>query len=343
MKVTAKDVAQRAQVSTATVSMVFRNRPGISEPVRAKVRAAAEELGFSYEGAAAPVHKSRIIQFIIYKRHGKVVSDTPFFEHLTKGVADEVNALGYQLSITYFYGTESAQEQLRSIQTLKCMGIILLTTEMHSADLNVFESLNVPIVLLDNWFPNKRYNTVVIDNQRGAWYAAHYLIQHGHVRLGYLKSSVEIRNFSERWDGYLHALSALKDPHNDSAQRIVRVGTTLEAAFEDMSAYLAADPVLPTAFFADNDIIAAGCMRALLKAGYRVPEEISVIGFDDMPICQMLEPKLTTMAVPKERMGALAVQRLDQLIRGQTDGEIIRISVFPEIIVRDSVLDLNRK
>lgn len=342
MSVTAKDVAQRVGVSAATVSMVFRKKPGVSSAVRTRVLEAAQELGYEYVDSGAS-HRSSIIQLIIYKRHGKVVSDTPFFEHLTKGVSDEVRALGYQLTITYFYGTESVSEQLRSITSAQCAGIILLTTEMHSADMAAFESLSVPIVLLDNWFPNKRYDAVVIDNQRGAWRAVHYLIKCGHTRLGYLNSKVDIRNFTERRDGYLSAVSSLRELGNNSAQRIVRVGTTLESAFEDMSAYLAADPVLPTAFFADNDIIAAGCMRALLKAGYRVPDEISIIGFDDMPLCQMLEPKLSTMAVPKESMGALAVERLDKRIRGETGGEIVRLSVFPEIISRESVLDLHAK
>ena len=342
MGVTGKDVAQYVGVSAATVSMVFRNKPGVSSEVRGRVLAAAQALGYEYTGTAG-TRQAGVIQLIIYKRHGKVVSDTPFFEHLTKGVADEVHRLGFQLSITYFYGTESAAEQLRGIKSTKCAGIILLATEMHTDDLAIFESLNVPIVLLDNWFPSKRYDAVVIDNRRGAMYATQYLIKCGHTRLGYLHSKVGIRNFLERREGYLGAVGSIKKPGNDSAQRIVRVGTTIESAFEDMSAYLAIDPVLPTAFFADNDIIAAGCIRALLKAGYRVPEEISVIGFDDMPICQLIEPQLTTMAVPKESMGALAVERLEKCIRGKTGGEVIRTCVFPEIVCRMSVLDLLQK
>lgn len=340
MRVTAKDVARHVGVSAATVSLVFRNKPGVSSEVRSKVLSAAQELGFEYVGAVGN-RQSSVIQLIIYKRHGKVVSDTPFFENLTKGVADEVHRVGCQLSITYFYGTESTTEQLRGIKSTKCAGIILLATEMHTADLAVFEALNVPIVLLDNWFPSKHFDAVVIDNRRGAQYATQYLVQCGHTRIGYLHSKVDIRNFLERREGYLSALNTIKKPEADSAQRIIRVGTTIDSAFEDMSAYLAIDPVLPTAFFADNDIIAAGCVRALLKAGYRVPEEISVIGFDDMPICQLLEPQLTTMAVPNERMGALAVEKLNKYISETAGGEIIRICVLPEIVPRDSVLDLS--
>lgn len=342
MKVTARAVAQRLGLSPATVSMVFRGKPGISAPVREKVLAAARDMGFQYGGAKAPP-RANTIQLVFYKRHGKVVADTPFFEQLTAGVAQAVQALGYQLTISYFYGAENIAEQLRSLESARCAGIILLTTEMHTADLAPFDALDIPLVLLDNWFPTKRYDAVVIDNQRGALLATRYLIERGHTRLGYLHSKVDIRNFVERRDGYLSAVRAMKDPANSSAQRIIRVGTTIESAYEDMTAYLATDPVLPTAFFADNDNIAIGCMRALARAGSLVPQEVSVIGFDDMPICQTAEPPLTTIAVPKKRMGALAAERLDKLIRGETGGEVIRLAVLPEIIRRASVADLRRK
>ncbi|MDD4849291.1 MAG: LacI family DNA-binding transcriptional regulator [Gemmiger sp.] len=335
MSATAKDIARLLGVSPATVSLVFRNKPGVSDAVREKVIATAQEVGFEYSAIPGQRH-SNTIQFIIYKRHGKVVSSTSFFDRLTQGVSDKVHQLGYQLSIAYFYGTENSSEQLRTIASSKCAGIILLATEMKSSDMEPFQNLHVPVVLLDNWFPNKRYDAVVIDNTYAAWRAVHHLIRSGHTRIGYLHSKVEIRNFRERRDGYLNAVNALKDADNDSSKRIISLGTTTESAFEDMMAYLATNPVLPTAFFADNDIIALGCMRALLKSGYCVPEEVSMIGFDDMPICQMIDPQLTTMAVPNDRMGALAVERLDKRIRGKT-AEIVRIAVFPEIVKRASV------
>lgn len=336
MRVTAKEVARQAGVSASTVSLVFQNKGSIRPEVRQKVFAAAAAIGYRPGGSAAGAAQP-VIQLVLYKKHGKVVSDTPFFENLTKGISDRVQALGYQLRITYYYAAQDAAEQLRSLQNSRPAGLLLLTTEMHTRDLDAFEALGLPLVLLDNWFPAKSCDAVVIDNLRGAYHAVQFLIQCGHTRLGYLSSKVDIRNFTERREGYLAAVRSLKDPHNDSAQRIVRVGTTVESACADMTAYLATDPVLPTAFFADNDLIAAGCLRALRRAGYRVPEDISLIGFDDMSICELTEPPLTTMAVPKERLGALAVDRLDRRIRGETGGETIRLLVQPEIVVRASV------
>ncbi len=340
MAVTARDVAKKAGVSPAAASLVFRGKPGVGDETRERVLAVAREMGFEYS-APSEVRRTSTLQLIIYKKHGKVVSETPFFEQLTKGVSDETYRLGYhRLSISYFYAAEHPSEQLKSLRSTKCAGIVLLATEMRATDVAQFERLGVPVVLLDGWFPSKRNDSVVIDNQRGAWQATQYLISQGHRDVGYLNSNVDIRNFLERRDGYLSAMASLGRKDFDPAKAIVRVGTTIESAFDDMSAYLATGPDLPTAFFADNDIIAAGCMRALAKAGIRVPEDVSIVGFDDMPICQLVYPSLTTMAVPKASMGALAVQRLVALIKGETTGESVRICVLPELVSRESVIKL---
>lgn len=340
-KVTAKDIANYLHLSQATVSMVFRGRVGISQETRERVFHAAKELGYEYHASSGRVYSNRI-HFVLYKRHGKIMSDTPFFEQLTQGVSEKAQELGYQLSVSYFYGSQSPMEQIRSIESTECTGIIILATEMRSADLSAFESLDVPIVLLDNWYMGKPYDSVVIDNKQGAWIATQYLMHKGHTRLGYLSSSVPIRNFSERNEGYQIAIRSIKVPDNHSDVRIVKVGTTSEAAYNDMAAFLASEPVLPTAFFADNDIIASGCIRALQKAGYRVPEEVSVIGFDNIPLCELITPRLTTVAVPKARMGALTVEQLDRRIRGVSGSETVRISVCPEIVERESVLDFSK-
>lgn len=340
MAVTAKDVAQRLGVSPAAVSLALRGRPGVSEETRERILEAARQMGYPLEGRAPD--KSGMIQMVIYKRHGKVFSDTPFFEQLTEGVAEQAGALGYHLSVSYFYGSQNPQEQLRSLRSLKCAGIILLATEMRSVDMQLFSGLDVPIVVLDNLITSENYDLVGIDNRYGAWNAVRYLISCGHVRLGYLHSSVDIRNFSLRNEGYLMGCRGLPEAAaRDSSRRVVRVGTTPEAAASDMRAYLAGDPVLPTAFFADNDSIASGCCRAIQEAGLRIPHDVSVIGFDDSSVSQELEPPLTTMRVHKERVGALAVMRLHERIQQELP-ERVHILVQPSIIVRGSVLNLNR-
>ncbi len=335
-KVTARDVAKAAGVSPATVSLVFRNKPGVGSDTRERVFATARDLGFEYSVPEAP-RKTSTLLLVIYKSHGRVLADTSFFESLIKGVSDATYALGYhRLSISYFYAQQDREEQLAAIKSVKCAGIILLATEMRAGDVTQFERLGVPIVLLDNWFPTKHLDSVVIDNTRGAWAAVRYLANIGHREIGYLHSSTEIRNFLERREGYLSAARGI-DPDVNSVHAIVGVGPTLESAYSDMSAYLDNDPYLPTAFYADNDVIAISCMRALQDHGYRVPEDVSILGFDDEVGSATCNPPLTTMSVPKTRMGALAVKRLVEHIHGETEGEVVRIAVLPEIVQRKSV------
>lgn len=337
MRVTAKQLAERAGVSQATVSLVLRGKPGVSEKVRRQILALAKEMGLE-QHPCAPAASGGELQLIIYKRHGKVMADTPFFEQLTQGVANEAAALGYHLSIRYFYGNQSIREQIRSLQSHNCNGVVLLATEMHTEDVLPFSALGIPLVILDNSFPSLNYDAISIDNALGSWRAVHYLIECGHTRIGYLHSSVEIRNFRERYSGYLSACRSLpEDANADSAHRIIPVSPSSEGAAEDMAKYLDSDQLLPTAFFADNDRIAAGCCSTLLKYGYRIPDNISIIGFDDSSVSEVLNPPLTTMRVQKQRMGALAVERLNVLIQ-QAPPERIHIAIAPEILVRQSVL-----
>lgn len=334
MTVTARDVAKEAGVSPATVSLVFRNKPGVGAATRTRVLECAKKLGFVYGGSEGP-QKTSTILLILYKQHGKVVSSTQFFEELIKGVSDATYRYGYhRLSVSYFYAQQDAAEQMEALRSVKCAGIILLATEIRAREIAQFEHLGVPIVLLDSWFPTKSLDSVVIDNSRGAWQAVRFLYSQGHRDIGYLHAGVNVRNFLERQQG---VLSAMREIGIEQTPQIVRVGPSIESAYDDMNAFLETGPKLCSAYVADNDLIAAGCMRALTEHGVRIPEEVSIVGFDDTPLCEVTQPRLTTMAVPKASMGDLAVKRLADLIHGNSLGETIRVSVQPALVERDSV------
>lgn len=340
MAASAKDIARELGLSPAAVSLALRGRPGVSEKTRALVLKKADELGYVREAHCSP-GKQSLIQMVIYKRYGKAFSDTPFFERLIQGVAEKAAELGYHLSVSYFYGSQNHQEQLRSLRSLKSDGIILWAMEMNSTDLKLFSEIDIPLVVLDNFFPLENYDLIGIDNQYGVVSAIQYLIDCGHTRIGYLHSKVEIRSFQRRREGYHQGSRLLPEAlARDAARRVVRVGVTPETAAADMREYLASDPILPTAFFADSDGIAAGCCRALREAGFRIPWDVSVIGFGDSSLCQTLNPPLTTMGICKERMGALAVIRLHERMQHGIP-EIVRLLVRPHIVARGSVLNLN--
>ena len=334
MAVYAKDIAAKLGLSPAAVSLALRGKPGIGQETRERILRTAAEMG--YRKRADTGRPSLCL--VLYKRHGAVVSDTDFFAALTESITRQARLLGYELLLTFFYGNQDSAEQLRSLKASPCDGILLLATEMVAADFPPFRSLTVPLVVLDSYFPDEKYDSVLINNVYGAKRAVQYLIAQGHSEIGYLSSKVMIRNFHERQDGWLRGIQTIPVA-NGSRHHVVKVSPTADGAFRDMAAYLQLGGKLPTAFFADNDLIAISCARALRAAGYRIPEDVSLIGVDGIAAGELLDPPLTTMRVPTDQLGIAAVNRLVERIRGLAPG-LVKIQVAMELLERGSVLPI---
>jgi LacI family transcriptional regulator len=329
MSVTIRDIAKKLGLSPAAVSMVMNNRQGIGEETRINILSAARELGYERR-KRLPHNRLESLSLVIYGKRGDIVSFTPFFAELTQGIEMQVRKNGWNLIVSYYYESQDHAEQIDAIEASSCRGIILLATEMNAGDLPRFSSLSVPIVLLDNTFDDAGLDSITINNRQGSMQAVKYLEKLGHSNIGHLRSSAQINNCAERRDGYLKSImdtSALK--------HTVSVSPTAERAYQDMRKYLVSKPKIPSAFFADNDIIAISCMRALQEAGCRIPRDVSVIGFDDIPACEIADPPLTSMRVPKKTMGSLAVEQLFKRINGDTS-ENIRIEVNTTLALRSS-------
>ncbi|MGB8455425.1 MAG: LacI family DNA-binding transcriptional regulator [Anaerocolumna sp.] len=334
MSISAKELAEKLNLSPATVSMVLNNKPGISEKTRKIVMDTAADYGYQSSKKQLQNNVNRIIQFVIYKKYGTVVSDTPFFSQVTEGINYQCSQNDYHLQITYLYDNEDIGEQIENLKRADCDGILLLGTEMTAKDYRSFQNLNIPFVILDSYFDDINCDTVLINNVQGAYLATEYLNSRGHKEIGYLRSGTRICNFEEREDGYYKSLR-----HNNiptSHPYVVNITPTTEQAYLDICEYLKNNPVFPTAFFADNDIIAAAAIRAFKESNIKVPEQISIIGFDDMPICQFTDPTLSTMYVPKQRLGALAVDRLLNRIN-EANTDIIKIELAVQLVERNSV------
>ena len=178
----------------------------------------------------------------------------------------------------------------------------------------------------------------MISNTDSACHAVEYLIKKGHKKIGYLRGRFRIKAFSYRSIGYKRALGRAN--YSVEPQHIITLGTTTESAYRDMVAHLEWARDLPTAFFADNDVIALGAMRALQEKGYRVPEDVSIIGFDNIPYGEISSPRLSTIHVFKQEMGEIAVRRLNDHIRQESKVKT-KIQVCTEFVERESVRDLN--
>lgn len=312
MGVNAKELAQILDVSPSAVSIALNGRPGISPQTRERILAAAADHGVS-RPLRQPQAVIRYINLIIFKKHGLVIGDTPFFSELIESVTTAAASLSYHIQLSYFYAAQNFAEQLKSINSTGCTGVILLATEMTEEDLPLLTQIKAPLVVLDNNVEAAGYDCVVINNVPAAMQATAHLLAKGHRRIGHLCSSVDIMNFRERREGFLRAAAAAGE---DLKTRLVTipVESTSDGAYRDMTNYLAKNPELPQAFFADNDIIAIACLRALKEASHVIPRDLSIIGFDDVPYSRVVSPRLTTMHVPRDLMGRYAVNRLHEKI-----------------------------
>jgi len=338
LAVTINEIARKANVSSATVSMVLNNKPGISLATREKVLKIVEEYGYSLPQLKKNNIKNKgKLQLAIYKKHSKVVGDTPFFQALIEGIESKARHNSYQLTFKYLSDNSHIDAIVSDIKENYIDGMILLGTEMEESDFEKFTSIDIPVLLLDSYFLNINSNYVVIDNISGVYKATKHLLDHGHRKIGYLKSSVTIQNFKERYEGYTKALfeaGLTPDP-----SFTIRLLSTMDGAYEDMKRVLSGKLRLPTAFVADNDIIAFGAIKALKESGIKIPDDVSIVGFDDMPFCTIIEPKLTTINVDKNALGQLAVESLIRMI-DENKKIFFKTALGVTLVQRDSVKTL---
>ena len=335
MAITAKALAARLGLSEAAVSLALNNKPGVSSATRKRVFEAARQLGydFSRKGATTASKKGTIC-FAIYKKSGAVVDDTPFFSTLSDGISTGCRRNQYDCVIRYLYEDEDISDQVYTLTTSQFSGIILLATEMDEASLKSFSSINLPMVILDAYFEKLEYNYILINNIQGAYMATEHLIKRRRTQPGYLRSAYPISNFDQRADGFYKAIRS--NGMSTSKSIVHRLTPSQEGAFEDMKNLIAGGEELADCYFADNDLIAFGAILALKAAGYRIPEDVAVIGFDGLPACEYMRPPLSTIEVPKHYMGETAATRIAQLIESRSTLPL-KIEISTRLVRRKSV------
>ena len=310
--ISAKELARKLGISEAAVSLALNNKPGVSTSTRMRVLAAAKEFGYDFTRKAVASATYGTICFAVYKKSGAVVADTPFFATLADGISLTCKRQSYDYVIRYLYEDERLDGEIYSLDQGGFAGIILLATEMDLPSVKRFSGLRTPLVLLDSYFETLERDCILINNIQGAFLATDYLIMKRRTQPGYLHSSYSINNFEERADGFYKAIR--KNGLSSSKSVVHRLTPSQEGAYEDMRELIAAGEDLAKCYFADNDIIAIGAARALKEAGYSIPRDIAIIGFDDLPLCEIFDPPLTTVHIPIAVMGEAAVNRLIDII-----------------------------
>lgn len=329
MKVSIRDISAKTGFSPATVSNALNHKRGVNKDTAAEVFRVAREMGYISESSITK------IKLVIFRKNGSIVDDTPFFPSLINGFEQECRHFGYEMVICNVDQRDPDYEkQVRGLITEVGSAIVVLATEMMDGDLEVFKKAICPLVILDHWSESMEFNAVLINNSDAARMATEHLIKNGHKKIGYIRGSYRIKGFRSRFSGFQIALRKFGLEYKE--KYVFTVATTLNGAYHDILSYLDKKPDLPTAFFADNDLVALGAMKALQERGYRVPEDISIVGFDDLPFSEISSPRLSTMKVPNTEMGKLAVRRVVELIE-KRDDIITKTQVCTRLIERDTV------
>jgi len=329
MKVSLKMISQTTGFSPATISNALNNKKGVNEQTSAEIFKVAKEMGY------IPEDRITKIKFVIYRRNGKIIDDSPFFNLLIDGAQKECRRLGYEMVISHLERSSSDySEQVRNILRNTEAAVILLGTELMDNDIDIYRTSQCPFMLFDYFDPSMEFDGVSINNEDSARAATEYLIAKGHKRIGYLRGEFRIQAFRCRAIGYRRALQ-LAGLRMNSAYTFT-LAANMDGAYNDMKSLLSKRPELPTAFFADNDMVALGAMKAFQEEGYRIPQDISIVGFDDLPFAEIVSPRLTTIRVSKPEMGATAVRKMHEIIN-HIGTVKTKIQVCTDFIERDSV------
>ncbi|MGM9562812.1 MAG: LacI family DNA-binding transcriptional regulator [Faecousia sp.] len=343
MSIKAKDIAQKLGISPSAVSLAINGRPGVSVDTREKVLAEAVRMGYT-SGKKSSAESGLNIRYVIFLDEGSTVRETSFYSIVLQGIESVAKKSGCNVLVSYFYAGGDWTEQIQAVSK-DVDGLIVLGTEVTDAHIaqakaHGADKLTIPMVLVDNATSIVDIDCIVSDNLRGAYQATAYLLENGHQDVGYLRSKNRIDNFDERMVGFLRARKAFG---KTTEPEFIDVGISSELAFYDMCNWLDKHTLSKTALFAENDIIAAACARALKSKGYSIPEDVSIIGFDDMPISSLIDPPLTTIRVMKERMGATAMEILLRRMSSkdcalnQPRIGVFRIVLSTHLIKRESV------
>lgn len=331
---TIKDLAIAADCSQSTVSKALNGRPDVSEKTRKKILKLAEDYDFFPSAIGRSLKRKKTENVgVIFCRESQPLSGNPFYSRVLEGIEAELAINNYNLILHLLPDSDNFRlpKMLREKQV---DGLILMGVIKQNFNTSLMID-KLPIVLVDPKILIKDFNQVLIDNEYSAFQATKYLIQNGHQRIGFISGDLDRLSFKKRYDGYRKALEYYKIVFDEE---LVQTGG-LEKGYNHVMKLLELKNK-PTAIFAANDINAIYGYKALRDLNYKIPEDMSFIGFDDIELSKMSNPPLTTIRVYKEELGSIAVRQLLNTIQNPQE-KPTTVVVPTKLIERESVKNLN--
>jgi len=330
--VTIKVVAAAANVSVATVSRVLNNHSNVTADVRDRVLRVADKLRYTPHAAARSLssRRNRMLGVVLPDLYGE------FFSELVRGVDQAAREHGLHLLVSSYHGNPEEQGAALRAMRGRVDGLLMMSPYV-GAPTEISDLAGLPVVLINSQaaaggISKAGVAAISVDNHGGAMAMIEHLVNSGHRRIAFITGPQDNFDAHERLRGYRDALTRwLPD-----VDEWILQGDFNEASGHRAGLEIAASPVLPDAVFAANDMMALGCLFALSQAGIRVPDDIGLAGFDDIPLARYVHPAVTTMRVNIAQVGDRAVRMLLAQL-GRADSAMpASVVMAPDLIVRES-------
>jgi LacI family transcriptional regulator len=319
---TLKDVAKEANVSVSTASYAINGSSLITKETREKVLTAAKKIGYRPNASAKNLkkNKSEIIGFFLSGFTG------PFFNEILEGVQDVVIKNGYEMVVC------ASNSKHRLLIESYVDGAIILNFHVDDHTIDFLANEKMPIVALDREMNNPHIKNVLLQNKVGIELAVKHLVDNGHQRIGFIGGSYDSFDGEMRLAGYKESLKKYNVPFND--EDVIRARFTEISSLLVMDEYIKKNDIYPTAFVCANDEMAMGAIKALQQNGISVPNDVAIVGFDDIALSKHFNPPLSTVRIQKKLWGKTAAEVLFKMLDKQYDFEPPEIPI--EFIHRSS-------
>ncbi|MEH7130233.1 LacI family DNA-binding transcriptional regulator [Neobacillus drentensis] len=329
-KPTIEDVAKLANVSIATVSRVINNQGGVRKITEEKIVNAISELGYIRSAVARSMKRKETNTI------GIIVPDitNPFFPHVVAGIEQKAREKGYYTILSSTNESPIIEEEIVKIFIERGVdGVIITTANETGNHIKLLQDQGIPIVAVDRAIKNFEVDTVLVDNVNGAYQAIRQLILQGHEKIGIICGPQNTTPGRERYIGYKKALEEYNIPFDSS---LVYQGDFKENSGYKGALHLFYSKNRPTAIFSSNNQMTIGCVKALTELDWKLGEEVSFIGFDDVEIATFIKPKLSVVSRPMTTIGEIAFQLVYERIHFKENLPKREYLLTPELKIRES-------
>jgi LacI family transcriptional regulator len=337
MSISTKDIAKIANVSQSTVSRCLNDSPMISQKTKDKVKKIADEYGFQFNASAKSLksNKTGSVGLIIPKKRGDF--ENIHFRAWQDSLMENLEQIGFDVIISFFENHNTGQNNImKLVRSKKVDALILLQPKLDEETMGFLEKTKIPYVFC-KYFPDgckaKNIDYIHVDQFEGGYLATSHLIRLGHRRIMTITADFEGGEFELRQQGYEAALREHAIPV--SHDFMLKGDGTFQSGFDLITKNSSLINEI-TAVFALNDAMAIGAISALKELGFHVPDDIAVVGFDDIELGTYFHPYLTTVSQPTKEVAKITCDRLEMLMNPKDSWTSQKVTVPPKLIIRES-------